>query len=68
MPEQWNNTKKIAITIKQQVAPLQANQVSDIRKQSATLDVEQHQFREEFRKIAPFWYKCEGPYPELDKV
>ncbi len=27
LPEQWNNTKKIAITVKQVVAPLQANEV-----------------------------------------
>ncbi|CAH1184540.1 unnamed protein product, partial [Phyllotreta striolata] len=32
LPEQWNNTKKIAITVKQQVAPLQAAEVTCIRK------------------------------------
>ena len=68
LPEQWNNSKKIAITVKQQVAPLQANEVSNIRKKSATFDVTQHTFREEFRKIGPFWYNCETPYEELDKV
>lgn len=68
LPEQWNNSKKIAITVKQQVAPLQANEVSNIRKKSATFDVTQHNFREEFRKIGPFWYICEDPYEQLDKV
>ena len=58
MPEQWNNTKKISITVKQQVAPLQANEVSNIRKKSANFDVRQHELRERFRKIPPFRYDC----------
>jgi dynein heavy chain len=67
LPEQWSNTKKISITVKQQVAPLQANEVANIRKKSATFDVQQHEFREEFRKIPPVMYKCEEPYDYLDK-
>ncbi len=68
LPEQWNNTKKIGITVKQQVAPLQANEVANIRKKSATFDVEQHKFREMFRKIGPFRFNCETPYEQLDTV
>ena len=68
LPEQWNNTKKISITTKQQVAPLHANEVSNIRKKSASFDVEQHKFREKFRQIPPFRYNCEQPYQDLDKV
>ena len=68
LPEQWNNTKKIAITTKQQVAPLQANEVSNIRKKSASFDVNQHKFREKFRQIPPFKYDCDQPYRLLDKV
>ena len=68
LPEQWNNTKKISITTKQQVAPLHANEVSNIRKKSATFDVEQHKFREKFRQIPPFRYNCECPYQDLDRV
>ena len=68
LPEQWNNTKKINITVKQAMAPLQANEVANIRKKSATFEVRQHEFREDFRKIGPFWYRCEDPYDELDAV
>ena len=68
LPEQWNNTKKISITVKQQVAPLQANEVANIRRKSATFDVNQHKFREKFRSIRPFKYDCERPYALLDKV
>ncbi|XP_071813348.1 dynein beta chain, ciliary-like isoform X2 [Apostichopus japonicus] len=67
LPEQWNNSKKISITVKQQVAPLQANEVSIIRKKCITFDVQQHEFRERFRKEAPFIYTFEGPYNALDK-
>ena len=68
LPEQWTNTKKIAITTKQQVAPLQANEVANIRKKSAGFDVSQHKFREKFRQIPPFKYNCDEPYVSLDKV
>ncbi|KAK6170907.1 hypothetical protein SNE40_019193 [Patella caerulea] len=67
LPEQWNNTKKIAITVKQQMAPLQANEVANIRRKSASFDVEQHKFREKFRSIKPFRFDCEQPYEYLDR-
>ena len=66
LPEQWNNTKKIAITAKQQVAPLQTNEVGNIRRKSASFDVLQHEFREKFRSIGPFFYNCTTPYEEID--
>ena len=68
LPEQWNNTKKLAIGIKQQVAPLQANEVANIRRKLSEFDVRQQEFRDEFRKIAAFSYSCVNPYDELDKV
>ncbi|CAG2194980.1 unnamed protein product [Mytilus edulis] len=66
LPEQWKNTKKIAITVKQQVAPLQATEVANIRRNTATFDVNQHKFREHFRSIPPFRYNCEKPYNSID--
>ncbi|XP_071797739.1 dynein beta chain, ciliary isoform X1 [Asterias amurensis] len=67
LPEQWNNTKKIAITVKQQVAPLQANEVSIIRRKCTSFDVKQHEFRERFRKEAPFIFDFNDPYRALDE-
>ncbi|XP_013396327.1 dynein beta chain, ciliary isoform X2 [Lingula anatina] len=67
LPEQWNNTKKIAITVKQQVAPLQSNEVANIRKKCASFDVQQHTFRENFRQISVYRYSCEDPYTVLDE-
>ena len=54
--------------MKQQVAPLQANEVSNIRKKSATFDVRQHTFREDFRKMKAFLYACTEPYDLIDLV
>ncbi len=67
LPEQWNNTKKASVTVKQQVAPLQANEVAIIRRKSTSFDVKQHEFRERFRKEAPFLFDFANPYPCLDK-
>ena len=53
--------------MKQQVAPLQANEVSIIRRNCTSFDVKQHTFREQFRKEAPFRFDFKEPYPTLDK-
>lgn len=39
LPEQWNNCKKNAVTVKQQVAPLQAAEVAIIRRKCGQFDV-----------------------------
>jgi len=54
LPEKWLNVKKQAVAVKQQVAPLQASEVAGLRRKCASFDVEQHAFREDFRKNAPF--------------
>ncbi|XP_014668470.1 PREDICTED: LOW QUALITY PROTEIN: dynein beta chain, ciliary-like [Priapulus caudatus] len=68
LPEQWNNTKKIAVTIKQHMAPLQANEVAILRRKSANFDVRQHEFREKYRVNAIFRYDCGDTYPRLDRA
>ncbi|CAK8694647.1 unnamed protein product [Clavelina lepadiformis] len=67
LPEKWNNTKKTAATVKQAVAPLQSNEVAILRRKCSTFDVQQHQFRERFRKDAPFRFISERPYTMLDR-
>ena len=39
LPEQWNVTKKQAVVMKQNVAPLQANEVNILRRKIASFDV-----------------------------
>ncbi|KAF5404064.1 Dynein heavy chain axonemal [Paragonimus heterotremus] len=67
LPEKWNNTKKQAVLMKQTVAPLQNNEVANIRRKCASFDVKQHRFREEFRKITAFYYNCKNPYDIIDQ-
>ncbi|XP_008853923.1 dynein heavy chain 9, axonemal [Nannospalax galili] len=66
LPEKWNNMKKMAITVRQEVAPLQANEVALLRRRCTAFDVEQQQFWEQFRKEAPFRFDSINPHQTLD--
>ncbi|XP_057629488.1 dynein axonemal heavy chain 9 isoform X4 [Chionomys nivalis] len=66
LPEQWENTKKMATTVRQQVAPLQANEVALLRQRCTAFDTQQQQFRERFRKEAPFRFDNVDPHHMLD--
>ncbi|XP_059610636.1 dynein beta chain, ciliary isoform X2 [Phlebotomus argentipes] len=68
LPEQWANTKKIAITVKQQVAPLQAAEVVGIRNRIQTFDQHVTFFRDVFRNYDFFRYECEDPYRLADRI
>ena len=54
--------------MKQTVAPLQANEVNILRRKLASYDVKQHEFRESFRKKAPFAYTSDYVYERIDRV
>ncbi|XP_044764909.1 dynein beta chain, ciliary [Coccinella septempunctata] len=68
LPEQWANTKKIAVTIKQQVAPLQAAEVIFIRRRILDFDARILHYREVFKKYQFFYYSCKEPYELIDRV
>ncbi|XP_030057583.1 dynein axonemal heavy chain 11 [Microcaecilia unicolor] len=68
LPGKWENTKKIAVSIKHEVAPLQTVEVSLIRKKCVAFDLKQRKFRERFRMNAPFCFEAEKPYALLDKA
>ncbi|XP_014206492.1 dynein beta chain, ciliary [Copidosoma floridanum] len=68
LPDQWTNTKKIALTVKQQVAPLQAGEVSRIRGRISAFDTTIIQYREAFRRYEFFKYECVDPYVQLDEA
>ncbi|XP_015735401.1 dynein heavy chain 17, axonemal [Coturnix japonica] len=67
LPEHWENTKKVSILAKQNVAPLQANEVNIIRKKCQQFEVRQQAFREKFREKAPYLYTAQDPYRSLSK-
>ncbi|XP_019712197.1 dynein heavy chain 11, axonemal [Hippocampus comes] len=68
LPERWKSLRKIALTVKQEVAPLQSNQVSVIRRKCARFEVKQYEFRERFHAEAIFKSSAEEPYKQIDKV
>ncbi|XP_069511343.1 dynein axonemal heavy chain 17 [Ambystoma mexicanum] len=68
LPEQWNSTKKIAMRTKQNVAPLQANEVSIIRRKAQQLELKQLDLRDLFREKAPLAYDHPDPYTALNSV
>nr|XP_026486610.1 dynein beta chain, ciliary [Vanessa tameamea] len=68
LPEQWQTTKKLAITVKQQVAPLQAAEVAGIRKKITTFDSHVTYYREVFKKYEFFKYECDDPYAVMSRV
>nr|XP_043887070.1 dynein axonemal heavy chain 11 [Solea senegalensis] len=67
LPEKWKSLKKIAFTVKHEVAPLQANEVSVIRRKCVRFEVKQHEFREQFRSEHIFRITVEEPYKQIDK-
>ncbi len=62
LPEQWIIIKKLATQMKQHIAPLQANQVTNIRNQIINMDKKQQELRERFLRDAPFKYNTKEPY------
>jgi len=62
LPEQWIIIKKLAKQMKQHIAPLQANQVANIRNQILDMDKKQQELRERFLRDAPFKYDTKKPY------
>ncbi|CAG2065641.1 unnamed protein product, partial [Timema podura] len=66
LPDKWNTTKKIAVTVKQGVAPIMAAEVTLIRKRLVLFDHTQTQFRDSFRKMDFFKYSCEDVYEKIN--
>merc|ERR1711917_56844 len=68
LPEKWNNTKKTMVTVKQEIAPIQATEVADIRRKCASFDVRQHEHREAFRKLDIFRFDAANPYKGINSA
>uniref|UniRef100_G3PRS5 Dynein axonemal heavy chain 11 n=1 Tax=Gasterosteus aculeatus TaxID=69293 RepID=G3PRS5_GASAC len=67
LPEKWKSLRKIAFTVKHEVAPLQSNEVSVIRRKCVRFEVKQHEFREQFRMEPIFKDNVEKQYKLVDK-
>ena len=62
LPEQWLVIKKLTAKMRQHIAPLQANQMAQIRSQIIDMDRKQQELRETFLRDAPFKYDTVQPY------
>ncbi|KAJ1551294.1 hypothetical protein HK096_001712 [Nowakowskiella sp. JEL0078] len=60
LPEEWSEVKKLSVSIKDHVAPLQAKEVDVLQQKCNRFEMRNHNFREEFRKKAPFKFDL-GP-------
>ncbi|XP_015241536.1 PREDICTED: dynein heavy chain 11, axonemal-like isoform X3 [Cyprinodon variegatus] len=67
LPEKWKSLRKIAFTVKHEVAPLQSNEVSVIRRKCVSFEIKQHEFREQFRTASIFKFNIEEPYKLIEK-
>ncbi|MGH0147735.1 UNVERIFIED_CONTAM: hypothetical protein FKN15_039853 [Acipenser sinensis] len=68
LPEKWKTLKKIAFTVKHEVAPLQANEVAVIRRKCVHFEIKQHEFREQFQNEIIFKIDVHNPYKLIDKT
>ena len=68
LPEKWLNLKRNYVAVRQNVAPLQAQENSKIRQRLTEFDTMQTQFRERFKNEAPYLYDSPDAYKKLDRV
>ncbi|XP_061081745.1 dynein axonemal heavy chain 11 [Conger conger] len=68
LPERWKTLKKVAFTVKHEVAPLQSNEVSVIRRKCVRFEIKQYEFREQFRTENIFQMNVDDPYKHIDKT
>ncbi|KAI2655454.1 Dynein axonemal heavy chain 11 [Labeo rohita] len=67
LPEKWNNMKKLAWTVKHEVARFHTAEVAVIRRKCVAFEKKLNQFQERFKREAPLQYNTEKPYARLDK-
>ncbi|KAJ3391292.1 hypothetical protein HDU84_006208 [Entophlyctis sp. JEL0112] len=69
LPEQWSDVTKRSVAIKDQVAPLQAKEVDVLQQKCNRFESKNHEFREQFRKKAPFKFEigCDRAYDLIDQ-
>ncbi|XP_071372237.1 dynein axonemal heavy chain 11 isoform X2 [Centroberyx affinis] len=67
LPEKWSGAKKLALSVRHEVGPMQNGEVMVLRRRCMAFEVKQSKFREKFRTEAPFSYKAVDPYITLEK-
>lgn len=62
LPEQWIIIKKLTRQMQQSIAPLQTNQITNIRNQIINMEKKQQELRERFLRDTPTKYDTKKPY------
>jgi hypothetical protein len=65
LPEKWANTKRLSVTAKQQVSPLQSMEVGKLKKRISNFETKQSEFRKSFQGMRFLVFKCRRPYELL---
>ena len=69
LPEEWTDLKKQNAGVRENVASYQAIEVESLQKKANRFEMKNHEFREEFKKKAPFKYEVghERAYDIIDE-
>ncbi|CAH1116455.1 unnamed protein product [Phaedon cochleariae] len=68
IPDRWIQCKKVAASTKQTVGPLQALQVNAIKRRINLFEIRQNMYRNQFKKMPFFLWRCQHIYKILDKT
>ena len=68
LPEKWANTKRLSVTAKQQVAPLQGMEIGKLKKRIEDYDKFQNESREKYVQMRFYFYNCKSPYEHLSRA
>ena len=68
LPEKWSNTKRLTVSAKQQVAPLQGMEIGKLKNRIEEYGKEEKRFREEFKTERYYNFDCKSPYEYLGKA
>ena len=65
LPEKWSNTKRLSLTAKQQVAPLQGMEIGKLKGRIEDYEKSQKEFRLNYQQMRFYSYNCKSPYEHL---
>ena len=68
LPERWANTKRLSISAKQHVAPLQGIEIGRLKARIDEYDKMQKTFRTRFTGMRFYFYTCKSPYDHLTEA
>ena len=68
LPDKWANTKRMTVSAKQQVAPLQGMEIGKLKNRIDDYEKVQREFREEYTSKRFYFFNCKSPYEHLTEM